>query len=161
MHPRRHLGIVKRATVLATAGQRRANGGHVLPEDTRLFSGRRPRDRTAHPVDRPAPHQGPRDVPGVVRQPDRTDAWRYEDTTALIERGGSAHCPRSPTSTPRTRPTTKCGRGATTRAPRPVDMDLDGVATQLAFPHFPRFAGHRFLMKLFRRRRQHLKKKNV
>jgi predicted TIM-barrel fold metal-dependent hydrolase len=118
----------------------------VLPEDTRLFS---VDDHVIEPPTLWIDRLSTKDhevCPRVVRQPDGTDAWRYEDTTALIERGVTRSLPEFAdvdslyTSYDQMRP------GCYDPNARLLDMDLDGVATQLAFPHFPRFAGHRFLM---------------
>jgi predicted TIM-barrel fold metal-dependent hydrolase len=117
----------------------------MLPPDTRLFS---VDDHVIEPptvwIDR-LPARFHDVCPRVVRLADGTDAWRYEDMTVQIERGVTRTLPEIDdvrslyTAFDQMRP------GCYDPAARLLDMDVDGVSTQLAFPHFPRFAGHRFL----------------
>lgn len=117
----------------------------MLPADVKLFS------VDDHVIEPPSlwldrlPRKYRDVAPRVAPIEDGVDAWRYEDMVVKIERGVT-----------RTRPEFAENVGTFTSyeqmrpscydpAARLVDMDEDGVWAQVAFPNFPRFAGHRFL----------------
>ncbi len=116
----------------------------MLPSDVQLFS---VDDHSIEPptlwLDRlPTRYH---DVAPRIERIDGRDTWVYEDMAVKIERGVTRSLPefagnREPfTDFEQMRP------GCYDPIARLADMDQDRVWAQLAFPNFPRFAGHRFL----------------
>jgi predicted TIM-barrel fold metal-dependent hydrolase len=117
----------------------------MLPPDTRLFS---VDDHVIEPpnlwMDRlPAKYRevGPR----IVREDDGSDRWHYEDMVVGIERGSTRSLPEFADLTSMWASYEQMRPACYDPVARLADMDIDGVWTQVAFPNFPRFAGHRFL----------------
>jgi predicted TIM-barrel fold metal-dependent hydrolase len=117
----------------------------MLPSDVQLFS------VDDHVIEPPAlwldrlPNKYADIAPRVRRREDGTDAWFYEDMVVPIERGVTRTLPEFAGQTSMYTAYEQMRPSCYDPAARLEDMDIDGVWAQVAFPNFPRFAGHRFL----------------
>lgn len=84
-------------------------------------------------------------APRIVEVEPGVDAWRYEDIEVRIERGVTRTLEEFAANTSMWTSYEQMRPGCYDPRERLKDMDQDGVWAQVAFPNFPRFAGHRFL----------------
>jgi predicted TIM-barrel fold metal-dependent hydrolase len=119
-------------------------GGQLLPEDAKLIS---VDDHLIEPPDTwtsrlPAKYRnvGPR----VELRDDGREVWRYEQQV-VPNMPRTARLLPGVTEFADTANFDEMRPGCYQAKDRVMDMDIDGVWAQLAFPNFARFAGHRFL----------------
>ena len=87
-----------------------------------------------------------RDIgPRVIELEDGTQAWTFEEQVIRTTRGNTRTLPQFNQSPHGFARFDEMRPGCYDPKERVAEMDLDGVWSQLAFPDFCRFAGHRFI----------------
>lgn len=84
--------------------------------------------------------------PRVIELDDGTQAWTFENEVVRTVRGNTRTQPQFNQSPHGFARFDEMRPGCYDPKERLLDMDLDGVWAQLAFPDFCRFAGHRFII---------------